>query len=146
MREELARLVETLRTQRALYERMHAGVQEQARTPLSDAAALLRLVTEHHALGTQAETIQKEAAARLRAVEEDPVGPSPEERRLIQEEVAAVQQALAQLMQAQGAGLERLRTERDEVAQRIQKLNQGRKALAAYASQRPRRAEGPQGT
>ena len=88
---------------------------------------------------TQA-TIKREAAAAKQAVDGDPAV-AVDERGLVSREIEEVQGVLQRLIQSQQVGLDRLRRERDDVASKIQRLNQGRRALTAYGGRdRPGRA------
>ena len=136
MRESIARLLESLRAQKALYAEMLARLELQAQQSDNDPEVLLALLSEQRIIKMQIEALQNEANAQRRLIDQDPLSPTDEERRMIDDEVAAVQVLLTRLIQAQGAGMEKWQAGKDEMSQRIHRLAQGRRALDAYAGQR----------
>ncbi len=135
MRENVARFLESLRAQQALYAEMLAKVESQAQMG-EDPEALLASLAEQRILKIEIETIQREANAQKKSIDADPLPMEGVEKALIQQEVASVQALLQKLIQAQGAGMEKWQAEKDAVVLRIRQLAQGRRALDAYGARR----------
>lgn len=143
MRESLAKLLDALRAQRALYGEMLARVAEQGEIATADPEGLMAALSEQKLLKTQIETIQKEAAEIRKGVDADPVPLSAEEKGLVDAEISGIQEVLQRLIQVQGAGMEKWQAEKDAVVQRIRQISQGKRALDAYGG--ARRTRGGEG-